>query len=356
MKKYVKIILIIIIFILCITFLAKSEYTEKIIEQYKVKMYGKPIDEETGILNNEYFSIDSTGKNATNTTRGLQKALEYCKKNSIEYIKLEKGKYLINNTINISSNMELDLNSSIIKYETNNKLGYIIIRVNKTENVRIKNGILVGDKDTHNYVETSTHEWGIGIYISDSLNIELDTLDISNMTGDAIYITKYNENSKNIKIQNCILHNIRRQGISIISGEHIEICNNEIYIIRGTAPQAGIDLEANNTKQKIDDVHIHNNKFYDFGANTAIQLYSQVYNVQIVENDIYGCISIYETQNTTEIRKNNLQNGNIYANLNTTDNGKIVNNLYILENNMSNYKILYTDKVQNTVIENNKEK
>ncbi|PGA92064.1 right-handed parallel beta-helix repeat-containing protein [Bacillus toyonensis] len=108
-----------------------------------------------------------------------------------------------------------------------------------------------------------THEWGQGIQISGSHNIVIESVEISNCTGDAIVTAwlEYKINSSDyvqedmgahIYIQNCNLHHCRRQGISLTGSNDIYILNNNIHhigkniygVIDGTAPMFGIDIES----------------------------------------------------------------------------------------------------------------
>ena len=358
-KKRRKIIILSFIFIIIVLLVIALSTNviniQQINENIRKSLYGEPIDLNTGIINNEYFNISSDGTNPIDTTKGLNKALEYAKNNNIRYIKFQKGVYLINGAIKIYSNTEIDLNSSEIMLQENDKTGYTILGILNMENVTIKNGKITGDKEKHNYTGNSAHEWGMGINIAGSDNVDLENLEISEMTGDGIYITSGKNNSNLIKVQNCILKENRRQGISIISGEQIEICNNEIYKIEGTSPQAGIDLEANYETQKIDQIDIYNNNIYYSGSNTAVILHSQIYNVKIRENMIYGNINVNETKEKTEIFNNQLIDGAINAGSSNENSTRIVNNLEILNNTLENYKILHNDKVNNIKIEGNKE-
>lgn len=345
-------LIFILVILLIIGFSSNIINIQQIDENIRNRLYGEPIDLESGIINNEYFNINKDGTNASETTSGINKALKYCQNKNIKNIRLQNGRYLINNSINMPSNINLNLDSSVIIMKENNETHYNLFKISNKENVEIKNGILQGDREKHDYSEDSTHEWGMGIRVAGSNNINIENLEIFGMTGDGIYITNGNSNSNTIKIKNCLIYNNRRQGISIISGEKIEICYNEIYKIKGTNPQSGVDLEANNELQKIDQVDIHNNNFYDFGLDVAIKLHSQIYNVKIRENTICGGIDIDETKEKTEIISNKLIDGLINIG---RDSSRIVNNVEILNNTLENYKILHNDKVNNIKIEGNKE-
>lgn len=352
-KKKISIFLILLFLMIIVVIILQNNFIIETASQIMVQQYENPINLETGEINNNYFNINSIGKQEENTTEGINNALKYCSRNNIKNIKFEKGEYLINDSINIPSNINVNLNSSNIVYKTNNKTGYALLKIINKENVVISNGKLIGDRDSHDYIGNSTHEWGMGIIIQGSHNVKIENLSIYYMTGDGIYISKGNNNSNNINIKNSLIYGNRRQGISIISGENVEICYNEIFNIDGTSPKSGIDMEANKSTEKIDNIYIHNNKFYNFGNLVAIMLYSQIYNVKISQNIIYGNINIYETRGKTEITDNELHEGNIRADMYQEGSSKTVNELEIINNNMSDYDILYNSNVKNIKIEGN---
>ncbi|MFC3846779.1 right-handed parallel beta-helix repeat-containing protein [Paenibacillus sp. PFR10] len=109
-----------------------------------------------------------------------------------------------------------------------------------------------------------THEWGQGIEIKGSFDIELENIEINYCTGDAISTgwLEYKTNpadytqdqmGSNIYIHNCDLHHCRRQGISLGASNDISIIKNKIHHIGkaddgvtedGTAPMFGIDIES----------------------------------------------------------------------------------------------------------------
>ena len=136
-----------------------------------------------------------------------------------EYHYQEKG-------ITLKSNIKLDLNGSTIKHIANNRPSYSLISIIKVENVEISNGILEGDRKEHIFT-SNRHQFGHGIDIAGSKNLNIHDLEIINMIGDGIYVSdisnsnKELEGTKNVKINNCNIYNCRRQGISIIVGDNI---------------------------------------------------------------------------------------------------------------------------------------
>ena len=289
----------------------------------------------------------------------------YASKNNIEYIKLEKGNYIIkiNNrqrAIILQSNITFDLNGSYLFVEKNGYEVYRTIFINNLENVKICNRKIIGDKDEHDYdTVQSSHQWGYGIQIRGSKNIQIENLELYNFTGDAIYIDQYNDGENmttpyNVAVTNNKIFNCRRQGITIIDGDNIEITYNEIHDIYGINPQAGINLEANNENENITNIMISHNKFYNFKNNWAIQLYERVYDVEIFENEIFGTIKINDAREKVYIHDNNLINGEIMTEI-TEQNEATGNNIktLIIENNkIENYEFNVAE-AENIKIENN---
>lgn len=334
------------------------------------RMQGKPINEETGIINNEFFNINSQGKNPEDTTNGINEAIKYANQNNIKYIKFEEGVYSIDGQsyedknesdtkkgIILQSNITIDLNNSTFKQIANDKVNYAIFSITGVENVKIVNGKVMGDKDEHDYSKNSTHEWGFGIDIRGSKNVELSNIEIQDCTGDGIFLTNYGDysnNASNIRIENVNIHDCRRQGISIISAEKVRIENNEIYNIDGTSPQSGIDLESWSSKQLIDEIYITNNKIYNTKNNYAIIVMGMSRNVYIEGNLINGVITCDNIKEKITINNNEINNGTI--SLLTTEEGisqgKVLKKVVVKNNKLQNSN-LYLLNVENALIEEN---
>ena len=386
MKKK-KIVIVLIIIIIIITIILNDNISMIINNSIMriVRLNDEPIDKNTWIINNKYFGISSNGDDSEHTTKGINAAIEYASKNNIKYIKLEKGNYLIkgittnNDTsgIILKSNIYLDLNGSTIMQEKNSSKAYICISIHECEQVTLSNGIIVGDKENHIYDSGTTDEWGHGISIISSKQIDINNIEIYNTTGDGIYISEiYDKNrltpyqTNQVVIENCNIHNTRRQGISIITGENINIYNNEIHDISGTAPQSGIDLESNNRTEEIKNVIIDNNKFYNFKSKKAIKIAANTNNIKIMNNDMDGSgISGFQEKDIILIANNKIKDGwisfsykeNYKTNQLTISNNQLIDSymkicniekLEVLENQILNGTI--TIESSNCTINNNK--
>ncbi len=376
MKKRKIIKMSIIVFLICLCmFLLFANRTQimELTDEIKKAIYGNPIDETTGIINNLYFGINSDGTNAEQTTKGICEAIEYANKNNIEYVKLEEGQYLINGEgekyeekgIVLKSNMTLDLNNSTIMHESCSSERYTIINLYNVENVTVCNGHIIGDRENHDYdTIQGTHQWGYGVEINGSNNIQIHNLQIENTIGDGIVISGALDNGKiktcnNIDIKNNNIFCSRRQGISVITGKNINIYQNEIHQISGAAPQTGIDLESDFTSESIENVKIYDNIFYGTGSNIAIQLCQYIRNVEISNNNIQGRIVCYNCNEKFDILNNIIDNGGIeLEKIHDIENVNILNNR--ITNSYISIKDVHTDEVQfdgneleNTSIESN---
>lgn len=223
----------------------------------------------------------------------------------------------------LPSNIVIDLCNSTLNVIANNHISYQIFMLFQVENVHIKNGILIGDRDTH-FGEFGG-EFGFGINIRGSENITIENLNISKMWGDCIitintFETSPIKDTKNVTIKNCTLSNSRRQGISICSGINVIIKDNVIENINGTNPQSGIDIEPSDNDCIVDGVYIQNNVFNNNIKNLQIDgknVTNNVKNIIISENIFNNVLgddrySLSITGNTDIVSLiNNVFNGDV---------------------------------------------
>lgn len=363
MKKY-----IIKSFILfCLLLIILLGNYNKILNKYeemKKQKYGDPFD-EYGRINNNFFGIDNSGEKET--SKEINKAIKYAKEHNIENIQLENGKYRIDGSyqnsykvggIKLESNICLDLNGSKIIQTDCDAIRYSIIGINEVENVTIKNGIIIGDKEKHNYSnKNSSHEWGFGIEVKSSQNVKIQNIEIYNTTGDGIILTSlYGEKypvTENVDISNLNIHNCRRNGISLISAINVEIYENTIYDIGGTSPECAIISESWDKSQVIDKINIYNNKI--FSNKIGIDIQAMAKNINIYENETDCSISILTAYESCKIVNNIINNAqlNVIVYSNKYNEGKRINKIKIENNSLINSKI-YALNVENMLIINNK--
>ena len=362
-----KVSFVIIFFVLIfIIGIKKTTIGKKIEDNMRRKIYGEPISID-GYINNNFFNIDELGKRES--TKEINSAIKYAEENSIQYIKLKKGIYLVdgqstqygvNETeekkgIIMCSNIVFDLNGSVIIQKKNDKVGYAIFTVREVENVEIRNGTIIGDKEEHIYSGESTHEWGFGIDIRGGKNIVIKNMEISKCTGDGVFITNYfakSLKSEEIRIIDTRIYECRRQGISIIDGNEVTIDGCEIFNIKGTSPQSGINLESWDSTQDIDNVYICNNKIYN--CLNSIIIMGNSKNVNIQYNELYNKLTCDNIKEKLVVENNCIKNATMafLVNEDGIKQGKKLQKIICANNEFLNSD-LYMMNVENAIVEKN---
>lgn len=156
-----------------------------------------PTSTSTYVINLELWGIYNNGLEPLATTNGINNALHWASEKGYSRCKLPKGQYTIDkdSSVNMVSNMTLDLYGCLLKKESNGNQKYFIINIENKENVLISGGIIEGDRYSHDYTTTpGTHEWGTGINIDYSKNIRIENVEIRETTGYGIFIgSKYQQ-------------------------------------------------------------------------------------------------------------------------------------------------------------------
>jgi len=155
------------------------------------------------------------------------------------------------------SNSTIHFNKkSVIIMKPNSLENYAIIMISNVHNVILESPVIIGERNQH---KGSKGEWGMGIQITASKNIRINSPKISNCWGDGIYIGGDEANTcENIKILNTKIDSCRRNGISITDGKNIQIISPLISNTQGTSPMSGIDIEPNNKDATIENITISN--------------------------------------------------------------------------------------------------
>ncbi len=144
-------------------------------------------------LDLERLGIKETGASPLETSIGLNQALQYAKEQGFNKIIFPTGTYIIDeaNPIVIDlKNTIIDLNGSTMQINTNGSEVYSIFEFRDgAENVKLTNGTVRGDKDTHDYLTIKgSHEWGCGIIVKTGYNLQIDNMTVTNVTGYGISI------------------------------------------------------------------------------------------------------------------------------------------------------------------------
>ena len=190
------------------------------------------------------------------------------------------GQWQLPAGLKMRSNVTVDMAAdTVLKAYANDKPYHDIFNFYEVENAHIRGGTLIGDRYTH---QGTTGEWGNGITILSSRNISVEGTTIKHFWGDGIGIDNTYADPRlrndDIAIQGITADGNRRQGISIMDGDHIRIQHSTLQNtgsgsssaadlaanprLKGTPPQAGIDIEPE-AGQHVNHVDIRHNTFAD---------------------------------------------------------------------------------------------
>lgn len=248
------------------------------------------------------------------------------------------GTYLIDTTrkIYLRSLMLLKLDpGAILKAKTSSvRRAYILYAYNVSD-VEVAGGQLVGERDTHKYLTTSTDEWNHGMQIIGCKRVTVRDLRVAKCTGDGICI---GGGSSDVVIANIVSTQNRRQGLSITWSSNVKVYDSEFSYTNGTKPGCGIDVEPDvpysTSNVWIENCWLHHN------AGNGIQVYKRVSGVTVRActaeyNNGYGVLCIANANG--RIIYNKLLHNRLYG----VGLRAATNNYKVYGNGFRNNKTLY---------------
>jgi hypothetical protein len=232
-----------------------------------------------------------------------------------EIYKNEGTVIFLKNTINP---IIVEFANSKLSLAGNAICNYRMLCGGNVNHLTIQNGILQGDRMTHNYINYSveegkssssysaavSHEQGHGLAIFASTYAYIKNMEVYDFTGDSLGIlNRYNHETfnTNVFVENCYFHHSRRQGISVLDSEYVLVRNTEIShigtydwaytgdydyvvsqginidktkIVNGTAPMSGIDIEPDTSTLICQRFEMKNSYIHDtteMGMITGLQ-------------------------------------------------------------------------------------
>jgi hypothetical protein len=149
---------------------------------------------KTYLIELSKFGIHNDGTHATETSKGINAALQDAKKLEANRVVFPPGLYLISEADPVVLDLHdaiVDLNGATLQIQSNGLPKYAVVEiVNGAENLRLTNGTLRGDRDTHDYkTQPGTHEWGTGLHLISGINLEVDHLNLTEFAGDGVSTT-----------------------------------------------------------------------------------------------------------------------------------------------------------------------
>ncbi len=137
------------------------------------------------------FGIRNDGSEPDATAEGINAALQYAGEQGFNRILFPKGNYSIpaDKPIVIRlKNTVIDLNGSTFRIVPNGETHYALIKIVRgAENLRLTNGTLVGDRNSHDYTtKKGVHDGGKGLFLVSGKELEIDHINFFDFTGDGV--------------------------------------------------------------------------------------------------------------------------------------------------------------------------
>lgn len=170
-------------------------------------------------------------------------------------VTIPSGNYRVDATksIKLKNGTQLQMSSGTkLHVIPNSKDSYRVFLIKNIKNASISGGEIIGDKYNH---LGKTGEWGMGIEIRDSQNINISNISINKMWGDAMYVGTSGKNTTyNINLNNIEMNDNRRQGLTIISADTLNAKNIKARNTSGASPSSGIDIEPNDGSKVLKNI------------------------------------------------------------------------------------------------------
>lgn len=212
--------------------------------------------------------LGAVGDGETMDTETLQSVV-----NTFNNIYIPDGDYLIDTDIglDIPNGITITFTKNARLVGTPTEAGsYQLVKIIGKSNVKLVSPTIIGDGESH---LGATGEWGHGLVITSSTDVDIYDANVSGCWGDGIYLGANDlVNNERIRFHGTTeINDCGRQGMSVISAIDSSINRLVVDGIQRTAPAAGLDIEPNNngewvTNFKVGTLDVKNSKI-GFASN-----------------------------------------------------------------------------------------
>jgi hypothetical protein len=164
------------------------------------------------VLDLAKFGISNNGTNPVETTQGINAALQDAKTRGANRIVFPKGTYLISESDPVildHKNTIIDLNGATLQMNTNGQPVYRMVEImTGAENLRLTNGTLKGDRETHDYeTQKDSHELCTALDVYSGRGLEVDHLTVRDFPGFTVMSESYGNRSRD-ELLKMIIHSV----------------------------------------------------------------------------------------------------------------------------------------------------
>ena len=234
----------------------------------------------------------ATGNGTTDDTAGLQAAINALSTAGQGLLYFPSGAYRIDTSLNLQNLSNFEIRGTgatlmALSSEESADSNGDLLRVDGCSNFTLSG--LTFDADSAQRTQTENPS---SLWLQGDFNFRVTNCAFNNTVGDAIDLCALSASidataDHDGLIEGCSINSAWRNGISLVHGSRINIESNLFQNISGTAPQAGIDIEANSndTDGANRDITIDNNRFQNI-AETGVAVPSSMapYDVTIDSN------------------------------------------------------------------------
>lgn len=166
--------------------------------------------------------------------------------------------WIVSHTIRLRSNLELELRPGVVVLAMKGKFlggGECLMAARDCENITLHGdgATLQMRKEDYTKPPYAKAEWRHTLSFSGCTGVKISGLTLRESGGDGLYLgtTAKQHFCKDVHVQHVACEKNHRQGISVIGAENLVIEDSRFLDTRGTAPEAGIDLEPDEPEDRL---------------------------------------------------------------------------------------------------------
>ena len=278
----------------------------------------------------------ATGNGTTDDTAAIQNAVNALAAYGQGLLYFPAGTYSISSMIYLHglNNFEIRGIGATLKASSSLEtvdIGGDLLRLDDCSNFTI-NGLTL-DADSSQRTQNANP---CSLRLSEAVNFHITDCTFNNTIGDAIYMCAMSASNDATAthdglVEGCSINSAWRNGISIIHASRVLIESNLIQNVSGTAPESGIDVEANYTDSNgaNHDISINGNRFQNIAIyGVCLPTTENSFNITVDSNQFSNMPTAVFNQAQDTVIDNNICSNYSNTTPTPTSYGMIYSSLY----------------------------